>query len=210
MSFNLENEEEYKLNRNWILWEHRKSNKDYSSNTNKIGSFNTIKDFWRHYNNYPYPSMLFYNGKFKPFIKNPNREVSSISLFEENTLPQWEDQRNKFGGEIAYRNFKELKDIDFMWERLSCAIVGEEFELSEFITGIRVVDSSIKNKSSLYRIELWFSDNSKKINIENNFKTILKLNSNIELYYKNHCSAIDTSKTKSRRDYSIKYGRNRK
>ena len=144
-----------KLNDTWVLWEHRKNTKNnYNQNTCKLGSFNTIKGFWEYFGNYPYPSELFYNGKYKPKFLKPEREVSSVSLFRENIDPKWEDPMNTNGGEISIRKFKNLKELDEFWEKVSIYSIGEQF--NHLVTGVRIVDSSIPNKKCLYRIELWF------------------------------------------------------
>jgi translation initiation factor 4E len=192
----------------WVLWEHQKNNKlNYEQNTKELGSFNTIQDFWRYYNNYPYPSVIFSNGTSKPIVSNPDREIASISLFKKGVCPKWEDPKNSNGGEVAIRKFQNVKELDEMWELLSMLCIGEQFDLSDDITGIRVVDSSI-SKKALYRIELWFSDKANKDVIENSFKKLLKLGAFIQIYYKEHSTAVES--TPKYNKYDNNGGRNNK
>ena len=186
-----------KLNDTWILWEHQKNNNNnYDQNTKKLGSFDNLKDFWRYYNNYPYPSIIFSDGFDKPIIKNPDREIGSISLFKNGILPKWEDPKNTNGGEIALRKFKNIEELDELWEKLSILCIGSQIKYPELITGIRVVDSSIPNKKALYRIELWFSDKNKKEEIENSFKNLLNLGPFVQIHYKEHSTAVESAPIK--------------
>jgi translation initiation factor 4E len=165
---------------------------NYEQNKSKLGTFNTINDFWRYYNNYPYPSSIFSDGSNKPIIEDPDREVASISLFKLGTEPKWEDPNNTNGAEIAIRKFKNLEELDSLWETISMLCIGEQFEMSELITGIRIVDSSIPNRKALYRIELWFSDKKYKDVIENSFKNKLNLGPLVQLHHKEHSTAVES------------------
>ena len=78
---------------------------------------------------------------------------------------------------------------DDLWETLSMLCIGCQFEFHDHITGIRVVDSSTFKKQNLYRIELWFDDNSIKNQIETEFKD--KLSIDTELHYKEHSTAVE-------------------
>lgn len=183
--------EELKLWDRWVLWETKCSRNEYVSSLVQVGVIGSVEEFWRYYNNYPYPSMIFYNGEYKPTVKNPMRNVSSIALFREGVKPEWEDPLNLYGAELALRNFTSLDEIDTKWEILSCNLVGEQFdELG--VVGIRVVDSSVIKRNSLYRIEVWFSDVSRRAEVEKEFRKILCLSDVAELFYREHSSAVDT------------------
>jgi hypothetical protein len=189
----MDTEHIYNLRNTWVLWEHQKNNTmNYEQNKSKLGTFNTINDFWRYYNNYPYPSSIFSDGSNKPIIEDPDREVASISLFKLGTEPKWEDPNNTNGAEIAIRKFKNLEELDSLWETISMLCIGEQFEMSELITGIRIVDSSIPNRKALYRIELWFSDKKYKDVIENSFKNKLNLGPLVQLHHKEHSTAVES------------------
>lgn len=196
----------YKLNNTWVLWEHQKNNNvNYEQNTCELGTFNTINDFWKYYNNYPYPSVIFSDGSVKPIIENPDREIASISLFKMGVEPKWEDPMNTNGAELAIRKFKNLEELDNIWETMSIMCIGEQFEMSNLVTGIRVVDSSIPNRKALYRVELWFSDKKYKNVIEDSFKTKLNLGSFVQLHYKEHSSAVESVPSKYKNKYQNKY-----
>lgn len=188
------------LQDNWVLWEHQKNAKmNYEQNTTQLGTFNSVEDFWRIMHHYPKPSKFFFNGKSKPVVVNfkdnvmqNNREVASISLFKKDILPKWEDPRNTNGGETAIRKFRCVEELDDIWEKLCVNVIADQFQHAHNITGVRVVDSSIPRKA-LYRIEVWFDDKKLKDPIESDFKKILKLNPFVQLFYKEHSSAMETA-----------------
>jgi hypothetical protein len=186
-----------KLATSWSLWEHqRNTHNNYDKNSCCIGSFSTIGDFWRYYNNYPTPANIFYMGNTKPKLKNPEREIASLSLFRNDIEPKWEHDENKDGGEFAIRKFKNMGDIDKLWELLSVYCVGELFPNSDQITGIRVVDSSIpSNKRILHRIEIWFSSLEHKDSIEKSFRKLFNIEPFVQVYFKEHSTAVEYKQT---------------
>ena len=160
---------------------------------NTSWSFSTIQDFWRYYNNYPCPTKIFYTGTNKPKIKNPDREIASLSLFRQGIDPKWEHVDNSNGGEFALRNFNNTEDIDKMWEILSVYCIGELFEHSDQITGIRVVDSSIPtSKRVLHRIEIWFKSLQYKDHIEKFFRKLLNIEPFVQVHFKEHSTAVES------------------
>ena len=187
---------ELMLSSRWVLWETKCSTTEYVSSLCKVGEIESVEKFWMYYNNYPSPSMIFYNGEYKPTVKNPMRNISSIGLFREGVKPEWEDEANIRGGELALRVFSSMEEIDQKWEMLSCGVVGEQFE-GLGVTGVRVVDSSVPKRNSLYRIEVWFSDCRMKSGVERVFREILGLGGGVDLFYREHSSAVDTGMYRS-------------
>lgn len=187
--------EDIKLVNSWILYDHEKgNNKNYDKSCRTLCTFCTIGEYWFYTNLLPYPSKLFYKidiGKpYYKFSNNSERSISSISLFKKEILPKWEDINNKDGGEIFIRQFikKNISQYDCLdnyWNILSMFCISEMSEYSKYINGIRIVDSSIPHRQ-LYRLELWFSDNTYHINIENEFKKILDLDESEQIFFKTH------------------------
>lgn len=200
----------HKLQYKWILWEHQNTNLNYEQNTSKLGEFETIESFWNYYNSYPQPSKLFYDGSIKPKLINPTREISSISLFRENIFPKWEDPSNTNGGDLAIRKFNNIDELDTLWEEISVLCIGGE--LGDFVNGIRVVDSSIPGKKSLYRIEVWFDNKEKRTELETSLKTKLNI-ANKELFYKEHSTAVESTpkrRYKPKKSFNNGFGRERR
>jgi len=189
-------QEQYPLKDTWTVYDHVKSDSDsYDANTRVIGNIGTIIEFWKYFNHYPKPSSIFNNGACKPTVGG--KEISSISVFKKGIKPKWEDKVNKMGAEVSKRRFDrrgQLVELDSNWFELLMACIGNS--LDSTITGIRVVDSSSKKRTEyrqegsleyklMYRIELWFSDVTKREVIENQFKNILNLDPK-NIYYKEH------------------------
>lgn len=197
----------HQLKNTWVLFEHQNTNLNYEQNTRELGKFNTVEQFWQYFNNYPVPSKLFYQNNYKPKLAKPTREISSISMFKENIFPKWEDPMNNKGGDLAIRSFTSMEQIDQIWETIAILCIGNLFEYNDIINGIRVVDSSIPNKKKLYRVELWFRDKTKKDLIEKDLKN--KLNIEIELFYKEHSTAVESTPYKYKRYNNNNYQKKR-
>jgi translation initiation factor 4E len=73
------------LNSNWTMWfdnpKYQDPNKEWKDNLTKCGSFDTIEDFWRIFNNLKPASQLSTN--------------SNYHVFREGVIPMWEDPHNK-------------------------------------------------------------------------------------------------------------------
>ncbi len=177
-----------------------------------MGTCSTIFEFWTCYDIIPKPSQLFYQkdiGKPYYYTKEENvagsgsgtgsgtgtdnginatkREMASISVFKSGIFPNWEDPQNKKGGEIEYR-LKSETNIDFMdklWLYLCMNCMSEQ--ISDSITGFRLVDSSIMAQSKpLYRVEIWFSDLNQAKQIETKFREIFSIEPDVKLNTKKH------------------------
>ena len=80
-----------------------------------------------------------------------------------------------------------------MWEILSVYCIGELFEHSDQITGIRVVDSSIPtSKRILHRIEIWFKSLQYKDHIEKFFRKLLNIEPFVQVHFKEHLTAVES------------------
>lgn len=178
------------LNSKWNIYDHIKCDKqDYDKTTNLIGSFSTVYEFWHCYDSLPKPSKFFYNketGKPYYMISDKKREISSISVFKDGILPKWEDPKNKNGGSLEYRLKEGSSDtIDKLWLYLCIYCLSEQ--ISECITGFRLVDSSLTiQHRPLYRIELWYTDLSETANIEAKFRKIFEIDNSEKIIHRNH------------------------
>lgn len=154
------------LNRNWTLYFHAKDKtKNYDTNTIKIMDISTIEDFWGCFNHIPKPCDLFYDGYTQKGLKMKNKEKGETdgtlyipnawSFFEKGVKPTWDDPLNIDGAEWSIRKFNGLKDISNMWMTALLDLVGEMFDYSHHIKGIRIVDSTLPEKP-MYRLEIWF------------------------------------------------------
>ena len=184
---------EYPLNDSWCVYFHAKNNnKNYSNNTTKLIEFNNIEYFWRTFNNIPEPTKMFSEpGIYKKILKSTGEVPGAISLFRKNSYPTWEDPTNIKGFEWSIRIYKDFQQINNQWINLLMKIVGENFDHSEILNGVRIVDCTIDYKI-MYRIELWFSNKKYKEYFETKIKEILELPPYAKLLYREHSTLKET------------------
>ncbi|DAZ96215.1 TPA: hypothetical protein N0F65_012577 [Lagenidium giganteum] len=171
-------DEEHPLNTPWALWYDKKLPKKidvgtYQSNLQKIATFSTVEDFWRHYIHVKRPSQL-------------SRDVN-LYLFRDrpNCAPMWEAFPN--GGCWILKIKKKANVLGKMWQDLVFAAIGEAFEQSD-VVGIAM---AIRSKEDM--ISVWNADNSDdsvRFAIGEKLKQILMLDSNTLIEYKFHANSI--------------------
>ena len=142
----------------WFIWEHRNDGETYTDNLKCVCSFDTVEDFWLCWKFLPQPVEFFFAPR-QPRRLVSNRSVVSYSIFRENIKPEWEDPVASGGGEWRIRRFKNLDDVNAIWEEIALLVLGSSLNRSENIIGIRVVDSShpTTNKA-MYNVEIWFDN----------------------------------------------------
>lgn len=96
-------------------------------------------------------------------------------------VPKWEDKVNKLGGNFCL----EMKDVrsdqmDDIWKRLLLILVGESWEFSEYVTGIRIVDR--QKKYNTLKIEIWTTFGFKNPDFEENERKELKERFRVSMY----------------------------
>lgn len=185
----------YPLNDSWNFYFHAKnSDKKYSENTTKLITVSDIKDFWGTVNNIPCPTDMFSEPHaLNKQLKRTGEKPAAISLFRVNSYPTWEDPTNTNGYELSMRKIKDLYSVNEQWNNIMALVVGENFEHSEILNGVRIVDCTIDDKI-MYRIEFWFSDKLHKDYFENKIKQSLNIPKFIKLMYRDHCSLKETKK----------------
>lgn len=188
----------YPLNDTWCVYFHAKNaSKNYSDNTTKLIEFDDIEYFWRTFNNIPKPTVMFSEpGVHKKILKSTGEIPNAISLFRKNSYPSWEDPTNIKGFEWSIKKYKDFDQINDLWTILTTKIVSENFEHSEILNGVRIVDSTIDYKI-MYRVELWFSDKKYKEYFETKIKDILEIPQYTKLLYREHSTLKETKPNKN-------------
>lgn len=182
----METGSEYKFNDVWCVYFHAKNNnKSYAENTKKLIEFDNIEDFWKIFNNIPIPTQMFSEYGVKKVLKSTKETPAAISLFRKNSYPTWEDESNVKGFEWSLRKYKDFDYMNILWNLVIMKVVGENFEHSNILNGVRIVDCTIDNKI-MYRIEVWFSDKKFKEYFETKIKDILEVPSYTKLLYREH------------------------
>lgn len=174
------------LNDTWSVYFHAKNNnKSYADNTTKLIEFNNIMDFWKIFNNIPFPTKMFSEYGVQKVLKRTKEVPNAISLFRKNSYPSWEDLTNVKGFEWSLRKYKDFETINDLWNLIILKAIGENFEHSNILNGVRVVDCSIEHKI-MYRIEIWFSDKNFKDYFETKIKDMLEIPAYTKLLYREH------------------------
>jgi translation initiation factor 4E len=139
------------LERKWTFWMHKPCFEGDYENTRKplrTQPIESVQEFWRYYNNIPAPSSFFSKGGKRTIIGGIKLE--GWSFFQFGTKPDWEDGHNKNGATIVFKSAYTIEEIDQVWVNALMALIGEQFEESLSITGIRVID-----RGASYRLEVW-------------------------------------------------------
>lgn len=178
------------LNDIWSLYFHAKNfSKKYNDNTTRLTYIKTIKHFWETFNTLPKPTEMFstpglQRGAYK-ILKRTGEIPGSISLFRSHSEPTWEHPTNCNGFEWSIRRFQDLTGIDDIWKNILVIVVGENYEHSDILNGVRIVDCTIDDKI-MYRIEFWFSNKKYKDYFEVNLKNIFEIPLYTKLIYRDH------------------------
>ena len=177
------------LNDTWILYSHDKNkNKCYNDNMQILARIGTIQHFWKVWNNIPSVKDMFFDGKH--FKLTGKRPIHCWSFFREGIEPTWEHPKNSVGGEWNIRKFKSLDHLADLWLEVVLLILGENFNESESITGIRVVDSSSYERTT-YRIEIWMDNLKVKPKVEAALKKNINISNRLNLIFKEHANSVE-------------------
>ncbi|MES1921865.1 hypothetical protein MHBO_003400 [Bonamia ostreae] len=138
---------DHKLSQKWSFWCIKSDSisfDDFGKNLLRIGSFDTVEDFWTIYTH----------------IKNPDSIINNhdIFLFKENVKPMWEDPANEKGGHWTFM-LKKNKRISECWEKLVMAVVGGQFESNGDLCGISL---AMKKKDEV-SFSIWHGDASNQV-----------------------------------------------
>jgi len=172
----------HKLQTEWSFWYEYKpahgssatTYKEYRSSLVKLGSFDTLEGFWKHY----------------AYLNSPETIPTNYTLFlaRNQVEPAWESYPN--GGCWIVRVHKSNQMIERLWEELCFACVGEVFGESD----ICCVSVSIRARDNI--LSIWNRNATQKIQIAigEKLKEILNLDATTKVDYKTfHDSMIDNS-----------------
>lgn len=146
-------EKTHPLNDTWILWHHKRDDKDWSINSyRKISSFNTVEDMWICLNNY--------------FCDPSVIEFDSFYLMRQGIPPRWDDPPNNNGSAWTFKIRMKQRSLFRFWLDLVFFSVGETIcSDSETIVGI-----STSPKMSNGTVRVWLSEVNNNIERFNHLK----------------------------------------
>lgn len=100
----------------------------------KIGSCDTIENFWKIYQHITKPSEC---------------RGCDFQVFKEGIEPMWEDPHNKEGGAFSFLIAREGSSV--FWDELVIAFCGGVIPFYEEINGV-----SISTRKPLIQVQIWF------------------------------------------------------
>lgn len=168
---------EHKLETPWTFYFDKKlpkpsDFKNYATNLQKFGKFDTLEGFWKHY----------------AYIKAPDEipKGHNLFMFRHELTPAWETFPK--GGTWIIKVHKKNGVISRLWEELLFACVGELFEEPD-IVGVML---STRSRADL--LSVWNGDNSKnpevRFKIGEKLRDILNLDESTQVEYKHFKTAM--------------------
>ena len=139
-----------KLHCKWTIWYDNPRladpDKDWKDNLSCCGTFETIEEFWKIYNNLKPASQLPVN--------------SNYHVFRYGVIPMWEDPTNKDGGKFVLtipKKDSKSGRCDEWWLFTVLAIIGETID----VDGNEVCGAVVSIRKNQDRIALWLKSNDK-------------------------------------------------
>lgn len=143
----------------WTWHAHTDSKTDYGNAVIKLGSFGTVQDFWRYYNNIPTPDGIFFGTHVLslPKVFDTGCTVSGFAVFRNDVQPAWEDERNANGCDLCARPTFAPEQLATHWRDMLLALINEEF--GENVVGVRLTYKRDRRTSEIiHKVEIWFED----------------------------------------------------
>ena len=168
------------LARKYTLWysspAETKDAESFKDSIKPLATFGTVEDFWAVYQHLLRPDKV--------------EARTCYHLFQEGVQPMWEDEANKEGG--RWHVWFQKGYSSRLWEDLLMAIIGNQFEEGESITGIE-----IRTKVRGDSISVWNKDASndtQKESVKQDFLKALNAPEGLHLEYENFKESIAGSK----------------
>jgi len=141
------------LQNSWCFWFDKYPGpgltvQQYEAALQLFGTFSTVQDFWRYYNNIHSPCLL------------PPR--TSYHLMKKGSRPLWEDPENMSGGSFSFRVPNQLTDT--MWLHVLLNVIGEQLsDLLNSEDGDDICGVTISRRKDENVIAIWhkYSDRLK-------------------------------------------------
>jgi len=156
--------------------------KNYDQSMMKLGSFETVQQFWQYYS----------------FMKRPSKvdEACDLMLFKSGIRPLWEDESNREGGRWSIR--VKRHSTDRYWENAIMAMVGEQFMVGNEICGMQ-----LSLRYPYDQLSVWHRNSADKFvvkKIGESLRRILHLPQNQgsgpQMDYRAHNDAINKAESK--------------
>jgi translation initiation factor 4E len=119
-------------------------------------------------------------------VRRPNalEKDTILNVFIKGISPMWEDPAHTVGGAWTFR--ARRGHANQIWENLLLGLVGEQFELDNEVTGIRIVVQAQGDNRDIDKFEVWFrhgKDEDVKAQVRKDFLRIIELPSDTQLSF---------------------------
>lgn len=137
------------LSQKWTWYAHYPcGSSNYGSSYVKLGSFETVGDFWSHHN--ACPKIEAIHGSKVSMKGTP---IIAYSIFEGDVLPEWEDPVNLAGSEWGYRANMEVEHFSNLWKTYILGAIGGHIP---HCVGVRAINKTTRHRP-MYKVEVWMS-----------------------------------------------------
>eukprot|EP01063_Lacrimia_lanifica_P023131 TRINITY_DN30621_c0_g1_i1.p1 TRINITY_DN30621_c0_g1~~TRINITY_DN30621_c0_g1_i1.p1 ORF type:complete len:222 (+),score=95.17 TRINITY_DN30621_c0_g1_i1:51-716(+) len=182
----------HKLEDRWTLWlekkdttrQHQLTEKEWDSSLRKIGAFDTLEGYFMFYSKLKRPSEL--------------EKQMSYYLFRGDLKPTWENYSDGGHWTITLaRNF-DSQQLDRVWEQMSYALIGEEFNSPHLVGAVLSV------KKDCCTLSIWSDQSKTKFSIGDTLRSVLNLGMNVFMEYKTQAESIKDATGRGGEAYVIK------
>lgn len=141
----------------------------------KIVSFSSVEDFWCLFNNLMKPSNLPIKGNYH--------------LFKEGVMPAWEDPANAQGGKwVVEFERRQSEILNQVWLYTSLALIGEQFDDMDDITGCVISCRKARNRLGLWTKTAMSEDVQNRIGSQ--FRKIMEVPERMKVCYQPHSDSL--------------------
>lgn len=139
-------------------WYAHGSGGSYESDTIKLGSFSTFRDFYRHYNNIPHPKRVFYGNER---LRVRKKVITAFSIFKAGISPAWEDASNQKGGSVQFRGPLTPSFLESFWLPFCILALNRA---GEGVNGVRLACRlDPRKRQTVHKVEVWLSSTSSSL-----------------------------------------------
>jgi len=163
--------EKGELNSEWCLWWRFQSGKSRmydASQLQEVFTFKNMNTFSQIYNasvlgkisSFMNAEKKMTRGNSEKDIEFQNLPIDCLMLFRGSVRPEWEDPKNAKGGHFMVELTNPDADCsDELWKELSMCLVGEIWESSQYVNGLRILHKTKGDKKSYLKFEIWIEIN---------------------------------------------------
>ena len=121
-------------------------------------------------------------------------------MFLSELHPSYEDEVNKQGGEFRMDFKTNLTFLQRLWEKLLFNVITDEYQNTDMLAGIRLLDKSTSSRENFFRIEIWTKFNDNEVGLKNEMQKHLE-----ELYISMMAQNESTMNSSKNRDRDAPY-----